>query len=141
MAHPLALLALARVRSERSDLTGARELLDEARKIVESYPDAGIFSLLLERQDRELGRRRHKGSAQNGELTERELAVLRLFEGELSHRQIGEPLCLAQHRKDPRQVHLPQTWRLLARSGTRTRPLPQPALEHASGLRALAVSQ
>jgi LuxR family maltose regulon positive regulatory protein len=89
---PLALLALGKVRSERSDFTGARELLDEARKIVESYPDAGIFPVLLERQERELGRRRHKGTAQNGELTERELAVLRLFDGELSHRQIGENL-------------------------------------------------
>jgi LuxR family maltose regulon positive regulatory protein len=89
---PLALLALAKVRSERSDFTGARELLDEARKIVESYPEAGIFPALLERQERGLGRRRHKGTAQNGELTERELAVLRLFDGELSHRQIGESL-------------------------------------------------
>jgi LuxR family maltose regulon positive regulatory protein len=89
---PLALLALAKVRSERGDRSGARTLLHEAREIVESYPDAGIFPDLLERQERETGKKRQKETALDGELTARELAVLRLFDGELSHRQIGENL-------------------------------------------------
>jgi LuxR family maltose regulon positive regulatory protein len=88
----LGLLALAKVRSERGDRAGARTLLDEARDTIDAYPDAGIFPDLLEQQERELGKRRQKETAHNGELTERELAVLRLFDGELSHRQIGENL-------------------------------------------------
>jgi LuxR family maltose regulon positive regulatory protein len=89
---PLALLALARVRSEQGDQNGAGILLDEARKIVHSYPDAGIFPYLIDRQERGLGRKRQKYTSQDGELTARELSVLRLFDSELSHRQIGESL-------------------------------------------------
>ena len=89
---PLGLLALARVRSERGDRAGAKTLLDEARDVVEAYPDAGILPDLLERQERELGKRRQQQAALDGELTDRELAVLRLFDGELSYRQIGEKL-------------------------------------------------
>jgi LuxR family maltose regulon positive regulatory protein len=92
---PLALLALSRVRSEQGDRSSARTLLGEARKIVESYPDSGIFPGLLERQERELGTKKQKDTTNNGELTERELAVLSLFEGELSHRQIGENLYIS----------------------------------------------
>jgi LuxR family maltose regulon positive regulatory protein len=89
---PLALLALARVRSACGDRAEARKLLDEARENIQAYPDAGIFPGLLERQERELGKRRPRGPSPDGKLTERELAVLRLFDGELSHRQIGENL-------------------------------------------------
>ena len=88
----LGLLALARVRSALGDRAGAKTLLDEARDIIDAYPDAGIFPERLEQQEGELGKRRQKETVQNGELTERELAVLRLFDGELSHRQIGENL-------------------------------------------------
>ena len=89
---PLALLALARVRSACGDRDGARKLLDEGREIIQAYPDAGIFPGLLELQERELGKRRQREPSPDGKLTERELAVLRLFDGELSHRQIGDNL-------------------------------------------------
>lgn len=89
---PLALLALARVRSARRDRAGARSLLREARTIVEAYPDAGILPTLLERQERELNKRRRRETALTEELTARELAVLRLFDGERSHRQMEESL-------------------------------------------------
>jgi LuxR family transcriptional regulator, maltose regulon positive regulatory protein len=88
----LGLLALSRVRAARGDRTGARNLLDEARDVVEAYPDAGIFPDLIERQERELVRRSKRETALTEVLTDRELAVLRLFEGDLSHRQIGESL-------------------------------------------------
>lgn len=88
----LGLLALARVRAELGDRAKARVLLDEARTIVEAYPDAGIFPDLLEHQERELGKRKQSEPMLDGELTDRELAVLRLFHGDLSHRQIGESL-------------------------------------------------
>jgi LuxR family transcriptional regulator, maltose regulon positive regulatory protein len=89
---PLALLALAKVRSERGDRSGARAPIDEARNIVEAYPDAGIFPDLIESLERDLGRRKQNERALDGELTDRELAVLRLFDGELSHRQMGQSL-------------------------------------------------
>jgi LuxR family transcriptional regulator, maltose regulon positive regulatory protein len=88
----LGLLALARVRAARGDRTGARALLGEARDVVEAYPDAGIFPDLLKRQERELIKGRERESALTEALTERELAVLRLFDGDDSYRQIGQTL-------------------------------------------------
>ena len=89
---PTPLGLLARVRAELGDRTNARALLGEARTIVEAYPDAGMFPDLLEHQERELGKRRQSEPMLDEELTDRELAVLRLFDGELSHRQLGESL-------------------------------------------------
>jgi tetratricopeptide (TPR) repeat protein len=71
LACPLALLALAKVRSELGDRAGARMLLDEARRIVELYPDAGIFPDLLELRRRELGQKRQREAALDRELAER----------------------------------------------------------------------
>ena len=88
----LGMLALARVRAARGDRTGARALLGEARDAVEAYPDAGIFPDLLERQERELSKGREREWALTEALTERELAVLRLFDGDDSYRQIGQTL-------------------------------------------------
>jgi LuxR family maltose regulon positive regulatory protein len=91
----IALLALARVRSERGDRGGAREMLSEARTILERYPDAGIFPELLERQERKLRTRKAREGQLDGELTERELAVLSLLVGELSTSQIAQSLYVA----------------------------------------------
>jgi len=88
----LGLLALARVRAARGDRPGALALLEEARDIVEAYPDAGIFPDLLERQEHELSKSRRVESALTEVLTERELDVLRLFDGGDSYRQIGQAL-------------------------------------------------
>jgi LuxR family transcriptional regulator, maltose regulon positive regulatory protein len=87
----IALLALARVLSGRGDRVGARAVLTEARTLLQRYPDAGIFPELLERQERGLRTRRQNGSL-DGELSERELAVLRLLVGELSASQIAQSL-------------------------------------------------
>jgi len=87
------LLTLAQVRSARGDRAGARALLAEARAIIGAYPDAGMFPELLERQERELSRRNRKERAHTTqELTERELDVLRLLDGERSNRDIGRIL-------------------------------------------------
>jgi LuxR family maltose regulon positive regulatory protein len=88
----LGLLSLARVREARGDRAGARMLLDEARDVVEAYSDAGIFPELLERQEHELGQRRQRETALTEVLTDRELAVLRLFDGDDTYRQIGQSL-------------------------------------------------
>jgi len=91
----IGLLALARVRSKRGDRGGAREVLAEARTILERYPDAGIFPELLERQERKLRARKPREGELDGELTERELAVLSLLVGELSTSQIAQSLYVA----------------------------------------------
>src|SRR5215208_7389364 len=73
------LLALAPVRAARGDRDGARALLVEARAIIERHPDAGMFTELLERRERELSRRKLRDDAHTEELSPRELAVLRLL--------------------------------------------------------------
>jgi LuxR family transcriptional regulator, maltose regulon positive regulatory protein len=89
------LLALAPVRAARGDRAGARAALAEARAILEAYPDAGIFPDLLERQERQLRARRPRQGQLDGELTGRELDVLRLLGGELSTRQMAQSLYVA----------------------------------------------
>ena len=88
----IALLALARVRSERGDRGGAREVLSEARTMLQRYPDAGMFPELLEREERRLHARKPRQGQLDGELTERELDVLGLLVGELSTSQIAQNL-------------------------------------------------
>jgi LuxR family transcriptional regulator, maltose regulon positive regulatory protein len=89
------LLALAPVRAARGDRAGARTVLAEAQGILEDNPDAGKFSELLERQERKLRARRPREGQLDGELTERELEVLRLLGGELSTRQMAHSLYVA----------------------------------------------
>ena len=91
----IGLLALAPVRAARGDRAGGRTALAEARAILEAYPDAGMFPELLERQERKLRARKPREGQLNGELTERELDVLRLLGGELSTRQMAESLYVA----------------------------------------------
>jgi LuxR family maltose regulon positive regulatory protein len=91
----IGLLALAPVRAARGDRAGGRAALAEARAILEAYPDAGIFPDLLKRQERQLRTRKLRKGQLDGELTERELDVLRLLVGKLSTRQIAQDLYVA----------------------------------------------
>jgi LuxR family maltose regulon positive regulatory protein len=91
----IGLLALAQVHAVRGDRAGARTVLAEARTILERYPDAGIFPELLERQERKLRSRRPREGQLNGELTERELDVLRLLGSEFSTRHMAQNLYVA----------------------------------------------
>jgi LuxR family transcriptional regulator, maltose regulon positive regulatory protein len=92
----IGLLALARARSGHGDRGGARDALAEARTILERHPDSGIFPSLLALQERALrNRSRRRNGSLNGELTERELDVLRLLVGELSTRQMALSLYVA----------------------------------------------
>jgi LuxR family maltose regulon positive regulatory protein len=88
----VALLALARVLSGRGDRGGARAVLTEAQTMLQGRPDAGIFPELLERQEQGLRKKRQQNGSLDGEMTERELAVLRLLVGELSASQIAQSL-------------------------------------------------
>jgi LuxR family transcriptional regulator, maltose regulon positive regulatory protein len=89
------LLALAPVRAARGDRAGGRAVLAEARAILEDNPDAGTFPKLLELQERKLRVRKAREGQLDGELTERELDVLRLLGGELSTRQMAQSLYVA----------------------------------------------
>jgi LuxR family transcriptional regulator, maltose regulon positive regulatory protein len=85
------LLALAQVRSASGDRAGARAILAEARTLLEPFADdAGIFPELLERQEHELRKRKPREGQLDGEITGRELEVLRLLTSELSNHQIAQ---------------------------------------------------
>jgi LuxR family maltose regulon positive regulatory protein len=70
-------------------------VLAEARTILERYPDAGVFPQMLGRQERMLRARNSREGQLDGELTQRELDVLRLLVGELSTRQMAQSLYVA----------------------------------------------
>jgi LuxR family transcriptional regulator, maltose regulon positive regulatory protein len=68
-------------------------MLAEARAIVELYPDAGVFPDLLERQERKIRKTRaSRVESTDGQLTERELEVLRFLPTELSVSELGKLL-------------------------------------------------
>jgi LuxR family maltose regulon positive regulatory protein len=92
----IGLLALAAVLSTRGDRVRAREVLVEARATLAPFgDDIGIFSELLEREERKLRRIKRRDGSLDGELTERELDVLRLLVGVSSTRQMAESLYVA----------------------------------------------
>jgi len=88
-----ALLSQAEMRQLAGDRDVAREVLREARAVVAGCPRPGILEEMVARTERRLRvgpRRSANGHAD--ELTERELAVLRLLPGELSQREIAGAL-------------------------------------------------
>jgi LuxR family transcriptional regulator, maltose regulon positive regulatory protein len=91
----IGLLGLAPVLAALGDRAGARAVLAEARTILEAYPDAGMFPERLERQEHKLRARKAREGQLDGELTERELDVLRLLLGESSTRQMAQSLYVA----------------------------------------------
>jgi ATP/maltotriose-dependent transcriptional regulator MalT len=93
-----ALLSQAEARQLQRDPDGAAELLGEARRVVERCPDPGILREMLARTERRLhlaSRVRAASDPHADELTERELAVLRLLPSELSKREMGAALYLS----------------------------------------------
>ena len=68
----------------------------EVRAILGLYPDAGVFPDHLERQERKLRKfRPNRAGSMDGQLTERELEVLRLLHTELSVSELGKQLYVA----------------------------------------------
>jgi LuxR family transcriptional regulator, maltose regulon positive regulatory protein len=90
------LLSRAESRQLQGDPGGAADLAAEARTVVERCPDPGILREMLARTERRLHlasrRRAGKRDTPAGELTDRELAVLRRFPSELSQREIASTL-------------------------------------------------
>ena len=91
------LIGLAGVRRRQGDVRGARALLEEARQAAQRCPDPGVLSGMLADSKRSLataaaGSWARPAAGLVEELTDRELAVLRLLPSERSLRQIGAVL-------------------------------------------------
>ena len=89
-----ALLVAAPVRRALGAPTLAREMLEEARKLLANCPDPGVLAARLEQVARTLtpAHRRIEGDS---DLTERELEVLRYLAEGLSKREVGKELFLS----------------------------------------------
>ena len=89
----VALIALAEARQADGDVEGAGALLDEASDLVERSPDPGSVATRLADARRRFTRPRgSREPALRDELSDRELAVLRLLPSPLSAREIGSEL-------------------------------------------------
>jgi LuxR family maltose regulon positive regulatory protein len=86
------LLAYAQVRHQLGQHDEARALAREARRVIERCPDPGVLIELLARAERRVRLATSTRSPTSEELTDRELAVLRLLRSELSLREIGSAL-------------------------------------------------
>jgi LuxR family maltose regulon positive regulatory protein len=89
-----ALIALARISRRHRAYDQARAAAREARRVLASCPDPGRLTELLARTERtlQLTSPRPPAPAADPDLSERELAILRLLAGELSQREIGTQL-------------------------------------------------
>jgi len=89
-----ALIAVARLKRRLRAYDQARAAAREARRVVASCPDPGRLAELLARTERtlQLTTTRRPAPAADPDLSERELAILRLLAGELSQREIGSQL-------------------------------------------------
>ena len=90
LAH--ALLLHAALKRRRRDYPGARGLAREARQALAHCDDAGMLVERLARIERSLGGQGETPQAADGELSDREIAVLRLLATDLSQREIGAQL-------------------------------------------------
>ena len=97
LAH--ALLLLARLKRRQGDHLAARSLVREAGDVLAACPDPGWLRDLLAETERSLQltapRRRASGPPSDTDLSERELAVLRLLASDLSQREIGAELYIS----------------------------------------------
>jgi LuxR family maltose regulon positive regulatory protein len=112
------ILALAPVRFALGDAQGTQRLLDDARTILDAYPDAAGFPSEVERLERSLGSSPQRPAVMGDPLTDREIVVLRLLATSLSQREIGDrTLPVREHRQEPRAFDLPQAGGGLAPGG------------------------
>ena len=92
------LAMLARVQRARGDQAGALEVLREARQVAHACADPGRLGRILDEAEHRPARgRARRPAAATEELTEREMAVLRLLPSGLSQREIGTALYVTQN--------------------------------------------
>jgi LuxR family maltose regulon positive regulatory protein len=89
-----ALIALARLKRRLRAYDEARAAAREARRVLAGCPDPGRLAEFLARTERalQLATTRRPAPAADPDLSERELAILRLLASELSQREIGAQL-------------------------------------------------
>jgi len=91
-----ALLALSRIRHLRGDAAQAREAILKARGVLDQCPESGTLGRAVKAAQSGFKVAAHDGGRQGSgpaeELTDRELAVLRLLPSPLSRREIAETL-------------------------------------------------
>ena len=87
---------LGRAALEAGDLAMAGALLEEARRELAGYPDAGILPRLLVQEERALEAARGGGGVLGEPLTAAELRVLELLPTHLSLALIGETLHISR---------------------------------------------
>ena len=87
-----ALLALAEALRAGHDATGARAAVDDAAALVAQAADPGRVADLLTAAERATAGRGARTAPADDELSERELAVLRLLPTPMSQREIGNTL-------------------------------------------------
>ena len=93
-----ALLRLASVLLDLGDRPGAVPLIDEAREILTSLPDGAQAQLArLERLEHRIAAGQPRVISLADPLTEREVEVLRMFQGTLSLHEIGQELHLSRN--------------------------------------------
>jgi LuxR family maltose regulon positive regulatory protein len=115
-----ALVMLADLRRQLGDRLSARELVIEARGLLDQAPDPGpVVPRLLERAERSLrlvALRHGSGIAVGEELTAREQAVLGLLTSGLSAREIGDELGVSRNTV---KTHTKSLYRKLGATGRR----------------------
>jgi LuxR family maltose regulon positive regulatory protein len=115
-----ALLMLADLRRELGDRNSARELVLEARGLIDRAPDPGpVVPRLLEQAERSLRlvtQPQSTGMAVGEVLTAREQAVLGLLTSGLSAREIGDELGVSRNTI---KTHTKSLYRKLGATGRR----------------------
>ena len=89
-------LMRAPVRRQLGDMTGARDLLGEAKALLAQCTDTGTIGDLVPEVARGLAASHRRGERWTG-LTDRELSVLRLLHKGRSQREIAQELFLSFH--------------------------------------------
>jgi LuxR family maltose regulon positive regulatory protein len=124
-----AMMGYAEARHSMGDVEGARDCLREAAALVELCPDPGVVGELMTDATRRLGRpRRSRAPELRDELSDRELAVLRLLPSSLSQREIGGELFVSLNTV---KTHMKSIYRKLGASSR------EDAVERARELRLL----
>jgi len=90
-------LILAEITHARGDAEKARSLIRSARRTLGECPDPGALAELLRDSERRVSHASRTSAPRDSELTERELAVLRLLDSSLTQREIGAELYVSRN--------------------------------------------